>query len=90
MEIRICTENMIEFYSQFDYIDFKYELDKNSSSYLVDYRRLAEQEENNNQPEITAKNIWNLSGICVWELIIKGIREIIIEIILSTRSEMHI
>ena len=45
MEIRICTENMIEFYSQFDYIDFKYELDKNSSSYLVDYRRLAEQEE---------------------------------------------
>lgn len=56
MEIRICTENMIEFYSQFDYIDFKYELDKNSSSYLVDYRRLAEQEENNNQSEITAKN----------------------------------
>ena len=47
---------MIEFYSQFDYIDFKYELDKNSSSYLVDYRRLAEQEENNNQSEITAKN----------------------------------
>ena len=51
MEIRICTENMIEFYSQFDYIDFKYELDKNSSSYLVDYRRLAEQEENNNLNE---------------------------------------
>ena len=56
MEIRICTENMIEFYSQFDYIDFKYELDKKSSSYLADYRRLAEQEENNNQSEITAKN----------------------------------
>ena len=36
------------------------------------------------------KNTWNLSGICIWELIIKDIREIIIEIILSTRSEMHI
>ena len=69
MEIRICTENMIEFYSQFDYIDFKYELDKNSSSYLVDYRRLAEQEENNNQSKVARR--LNMGRSTLWNMLKK-------------------
>ena len=56
MDIKICTENMIEFYSKFDYIDFKYDLDKKSGSYLSDYRKLAEEENSKNQLDITAKN----------------------------------
>lgn len=56
MSIKICSDEMIEFYSKFDYIDFKYDLDKNSSEYLKKYRLLAEKESNERNSDITVKN----------------------------------
>lgn len=56
MSVKICSDEMLAFYSKFDYIDFKYDLDKTNSEYLKTYRKLAEKENNEHNSDITIKN----------------------------------
>lgn len=57
---KICSSSMLDFYSKFDYVDFKYDLDKDSSSYYERYRNLCIDERNSQMADITFKNFGDM------------------------------